>query len=75
MDPWVEPRRVEVARLIALLEELSSLNRSSGAIDRLPRVIVTAEELLRDDLRCDPPRFGLATCLRMMAVGELDMPR
>lgn len=54
---WTDDRREELIELSALLRDASSLNTANCVIERMQRLVATADKLTRSDFRSSRRSF------------------
>jgi hypothetical protein len=67
-EPWAEDRRVELDRLIRLINECQSINRSNKVIQRLERIEMLAGQISEADFH--KPRASFVQFLIDQANGN-----
>lgn len=68
MEAWTKGRRDELGKLQELVTQIGTLNSGSGAIDRLQRIMILADDLAKTDL--DNGRLSFVNFLVELSASE-----
>ncbi|ONU64400.1 hypothetical protein A8E62_12090 [Burkholderia cenocepacia] len=68
MEAWTKDRRDELGKLQELVRQIGTLNSGSGAIDRLQRIMILADDLAKADL--DNGRLSFVNFLVELSASE-----